>query len=148
MPESVDADKDILNDLYSNVKLNDLRHSLAFIAGLQAALLDDPASGLDSETIGHLRNPPQYPATIDDPHVRAALENYMHLKHLDSDFDHTWLSYIKGNNLDPAEFLTLCQTKKIAEDITGVYSVMHDMCPNSCIGYTGPFSHLEHCPVW
>ncbi|KAG1861768.1 hypothetical protein DFJ58DRAFT_871719 [Suillus subalutaceus] len=146
MPESVDADEDILNDLYSNVKLDDLRHSLAFIAGLQAASLDDPASGLDSETIGRLRNPPQYPATIDDPHVRAALENYMHLKHSDSDFDHARLSYIKGNNLDPAEFPTLYQTKKIAEDITGVYSVMHDMCPNSCIGYTGPFSHLEHCP--
>ncbi|KAG1879964.1 uncharacterized protein F5891DRAFT_973507 [Suillus fuscotomentosus] len=126
--------------------LDNLRHSLVFIAGLQAASLEDHASGLDSETIGRLRNPPQYTATIDDPHVRAALENYMHLKHSDSDFDHTRLSYIKGNNIDPAEFLTLYQTKKIAEDITGVYSAMHDMRPNSCIGYTVPFSHLEHCP--
>ncbi|KAG2046961.1 hypothetical protein BDR06DRAFT_1014269 [Suillus hirtellus] len=51
MPESVDADEDILNDLYS----------------LQSAL------GLDGKTIGRLRNPPQYTATINDPHVRAVV---------------------------------------------------------------------------
>lgn len=35
--------------------------------------------------------------------------------------------------------------KKVAE-LTGVVSILEDMCPNSCIAYTGPFSTLEVCP--
>jgi len=114
MPKSIDPDEDILNDLYSNIKLDDFRHSLAFIAGLQATLLDDLALGLNSETVESLCNP-QYHTTVDNPYVRAALENYIHLKHLDSDFDHACLAYIKGNNLDPMEFPTLYQMKKFVD---------------------------------
>jgi hypothetical protein len=32
-------------------------------------------------------------------------------------------------------------------DLTGIESVVHHMCVNSCIVYTGPFADLESCPV-
>jgi hypothetical protein len=31
--------------------------------------------------------------------------------------------------------------------MTGIESLVHDMCINSCIAYTGPFAGLEACPV-
>jgi hypothetical protein len=31
------------------------------------------------------------------------------------------------------------------DQITGVVPIIHDMCINGCIGYTGPFSELEIC---
>ncbi|KAF8510674.1 hypothetical protein BU17DRAFT_55176, partial [Hysterangium stoloniferum] len=44
------------------------------------------------------------------------------------------------------ELSTLFQTKKKIEQITGIYSMMHDMCPNTCIAYTGPLENLNNCP--
>ena len=31
-------------------------------------------------------------------------------------------------------------------DISGVVPLEHDMCTNSCVAYTGPYSNLENCP--
>ena len=36
--------------------------------------------------------------------------------------------------------------KKKIEKITGITQIQTDMCPNSCIAYTGPFKALETCP--
>ena len=38
------------------------------------------------------------------------------------------------------------QMKKILAEITGVGSVVHPMCRNSCVAFTGPFMDLDHCP--
>ena len=42
-------------------------------------------------------------------------------------------------------FPTLFQVKNAIVTLTGVEAVVHDMCTNSCIGFTGPFAHLDHC---
>lgn len=36
--------------------------------------------------------------------------------------------------------------KKIAE-ITGITEIVNDMCPNNCVGYTGPYATLDQCPT-
>jgi hypothetical protein len=38
------------------------------------------------------------------------------------------------------------QVKQKVVEITGVYSITKDMCRNTCLAYTGPFSDLEVCP--
>ena len=38
------------------------------------------------------------------------------------------------------------QRKKILAEVTGVGSVVHPMCRNSCVALTGPFMDLDHCP--
>ncbi|KAI0323896.1 hypothetical protein GY45DRAFT_1375978 [Cubamyces sp. BRFM 1775] len=40
----------------------------------------------------------------------------------------------------------LLQVKKAMEELTGVIEHKEDMCLNGCLGYTGPYSHLEQCP--
>ncbi|ETW85803.1 hypothetical protein HETIRDRAFT_311270, partial [Heterobasidion irregulare TC 32-1] len=36
--------------------------------------------------------------------------------------------------------------KKVAE-LTGITSIIHDMCTNTCIAYTGPYADLDKCPL-
>ncbi|KAL6305364.1 hypothetical protein BKA93DRAFT_816991 [Sparassis latifolia] len=38
-----------------------------------------------------------------------------------------------------------CVKRKVAE-ISGITPILEDMCPNSCISYTGPFKDLDICP--
>jgi len=44
---------------------------------------------------------------------------------------------------DLEEFPSLYQVKKIVQEMSGIEAVVHDMCVNSCVGFTGPFSDLD-----
>lgn len=61
----LDADERVLmEDIYTYVKRDDLRHSLAFISRMQTASLDDEDSGLSAEAITRLKFPLQLTPTI------------------------------------------------------------------------------------
>ncbi|KIJ09476.1 hypothetical protein PAXINDRAFT_62827, partial [Paxillus involutus ATCC 200175] len=47
---------------------------------------------------------------------------------------------------DLTEFPSLYQIKSIISQFSGVEPVTHDMCYDSCVGFTGPFSKLDNCP--
>lgn len=47
---------------------------------------------------------------------------------------------------DGVELPSLHQIKKIVAELSGVEEMMHDMCINTCVGFTGPFGDLQHCP--
>ncbi|KDQ49045.1 hypothetical protein JAAARDRAFT_93403, partial [Jaapia argillacea MUCL 33604] len=56
-----------------------------------------------------------------------------------------------GNNLshpDAAgtDILSLYSVRKLAVDLTGLKATQVDICPNSCIAYTGEYENLEFCP--
>ncbi|KAF8583614.1 hypothetical protein K439DRAFT_1647178 [Ramaria rubella] len=42
--------------------------------------------------------------------------------------------------------LSYHQIKRKVVDWSGVEAIVHDMCPDSCVAYTGPFSNLKECP--
>jgi len=44
------------------------------------------------------------------------------------------------------EILSLHNAKKLAQDLTEFVPRMVDMCPRSCIAYTGPYESLLECP--
>lgn len=35
----------------------------------------------------------------------------------------------------------------VLADITGIKAMTHDMCPNSCLAYVGPYDDREMCPT-
>jgi hypothetical protein len=39
------------------------------------------------------------------------------------------------------------KAKHLVADLSGIESVVHDMCINSCVAFTGPFLELESCPM-
>ena len=44
-------------------------------------------------------------------------------------------------------FLSFWQTKQRVEQLSGVVPVFHYMCPDTCIGFTGPFVDSVQCPM-
>ncbi|KAG1718556.1 uncharacterized protein EDB91DRAFT_1036891, partial [Suillus paluster] len=112
----------------------DLRASLAYILTLQNASLDDPGTGLSPDAIERLKNLPNY----NDPELRLAICLYLALNNADNDYTKA-VSAI--NEYNDAELPSHHQSQ-----ITGVEEMKHNMCINTCIGFTGPFASLNHCP--
>ncbi|KAH7916883.1 hypothetical protein BV22DRAFT_1027281, partial [Leucogyrophana mollusca] len=48
---------------------------------------------------------------------------------------------------DVDDFPSHYQVKKLITELTGIEPIICDCCINTCIGYTGPFSQLDHCPT-
>lgn len=145
VPEPLDADEEVLDNLYVNVKRRDLRASLAYILALQNASLDDSGTGLSVDAIERLRNPPDHAFSIDDdPELKLAIRLYLALNNADDDYTKAASAIREYNNT--ITLPSLRQIKSLVSQITGVEEMKHDMCVNTCVGFTGPFESLDHCP--
>jgi hypothetical protein len=69
--------------MYSNVKIDDLRRSVAYILAMQSASLDDPYTGLSHEAIERLRNPPHSRVSLDDDRKTGACHIILTLQIID-----------------------------------------------------------------
>jgi hypothetical protein len=68
---------------------------------------------------------------------------YLELNHSDEDYVKARAALIE---YDGVQLPSLHQIKRIVAELSGVEEMVHDMCINTCIGFTGPFSLLQHCP--
>ncbi|KAG1838385.1 hypothetical protein DFJ58DRAFT_718750 [Suillus subalutaceus] len=48
---------------------------------------------------------------------------------------------------DEDSILSFYNVEKLVAQYTGVESIEHDMCPDSCLAFTGPYAALEICPL-
>jgi hypothetical protein len=122
-------------------------HNIAveFIKQLRTACLDDPANGLSIEALEHLRHPPRdIPADLIDDDKRFAIDLY-----LGNPSDATYeINRAAIQRCYPDTSLpSYYKTKQLVADLTGIESIVHDMCVNSCLAYTGPYACLESCPM-
>ena len=142
-----DAPSDDFEDLWmqETIHLSDLRTTLDFVHALRHITLDDPKLGMSDEALERLRNPPREdPSLSIDDDTRLAIEIFLN--------DPSEKAYEKSHRSilrrHPEDVLpSYYKTNRLIADLTGIMSVVHDMCINSCIAYTGPFSELEACPV-
>ena len=44
-------------------------------------------------------------------------------------------------------FLSFGQVKRRVEHLSGVVPISHDMCPDTCVGFTGPLVDCDCCPM-
>ena len=143
--------------------LEELKIAQDFIEGVRNASLDN--DGLDPEVLKNLRHPIQEQLDLSDkPGLRASIELFIDTttasEQVYSNVCKTFARYMQAvvrgpqdgagdsdsDDDDDHKLLShYCVKQKIAK-LTGVHSLMRDMCPNTCIAYTGPFSDLETCP--
>ncbi|KAJ7617321.1 hypothetical protein FB45DRAFT_1034612 [Roridomyces roridus] len=127
-----------------NVKIEKLRISLRFIEALESACRAN--SQLSPEDNDRLWNPPREPLGL-DPAYRHALQIFMGA---DSPITEETFNTIRAANMarfgDGEEFPSFYQTKSKLAALTGITCIETDMCPQSCIAYTGPFAELDKCP--
>lgn len=126
-----------------NIQIDDLRTAAEFISQLQRATLD--ASGLSPSMINRLRNCTQEPSSGLDKTTQFSIKLFMAtLKSSQQTYAsvrETILEQYPGDYI-----LSYHEVKKAIEELTGVTSIVHDMCYDTCVAFTGPFSALEYCP--
>jgi hypothetical protein len=111
---------------------------------LREASLD--ADGLDDEVLAQLRHPPQEPFDFVDPDLRLALKLFISTTNSSQKtYANIRQDILERHPEDP--ILSHAAIKRQVALISGVAPVKHDMCPDSCIAYTGPFKDLEMCPT-
>ena len=146
MPENIDLGSDKvapgLEDI-QNIQINDLKTAAEFISQLQGATLD--ASGLSPSMIQRLRNcPPQSPSGLDQSTQFSIKLFISTLNSSQQTYESVRAAVLERYPED--NILSYHEVKKVLEELTGVTSIAHDMCYDTCVAFTGPFSALDHCP--
>ncbi|KAI0054683.1 hypothetical protein BV25DRAFT_1816712 [Artomyces pyxidatus] len=124
--------------------IEDIELTRKFIRAVQEATLDD--NKLDADTLDRLRNPPRTPPDIDDPDVRISIDIYLATTNASQDTYKDVRTAILRRYPD-SRMLSYDLVKKRVSELSGVVSIVDDMCINACISYSGPFSDLEVCPT-
>ncbi|EIW85749.1 hypothetical protein CONPUDRAFT_30432, partial [Coniophora puteana RWD-64-598 SS2] len=122
---------------------DDVSITKEYIRLLKDAHIDSPHHRLSPEGRKRLRNPPRSIEDLDEDlghktSIQIALGNPT---------DEQYRHYCKiAEGLKPG---LRCYSKQQAEKdlykLTGVEGIKEDMCPNTCMGYTGHLSNLDKC---
>jgi len=142
---SVTRDVD-LQELSDLVQIDDLKITMEFVRGLESATLDDKEMCLHSEALEHLRNPPEYQTEVPSPDLRLAVDLYLAVENASQDTYNAVRTAIL-RHYPESELLSYAQTKNKIAQMSGITPLVHNMCINSCLAYTGPFATLETCPT-
>ncbi|KAH7887763.1 hypothetical protein F5I97DRAFT_1804750, partial [Phlebopus sp. FC_14] len=130
--------------------LPEFRLTMEYILAIKHASLDNPAAKMSDDALDRLRNPPHDQLTISDPGIRHSISTYLALEHAAEEAYDRVCRSTKRNFSHAAgveNILSYYNVEKIIASYTGVKSIEHDMCPNTCMAYTGPLSRLEACPI-
>jgi hypothetical protein len=122
-----------------------LKISLAFQRALEGAALEN--GDLSADDMYRLRHPVQNEINlIDDPDLLLSLRLFLSTTSAsDQVYADVCSDMLERHPQD--NILSLASVKKKIQELMGVIPIIHDMCPNSCIAYTGPYADLETCPM-
>ncbi|KIK75581.1 hypothetical protein PAXRUDRAFT_18867 [Paxillus rubicundulus Ve08.2h10] len=124
-----------IQELMDSAVLHCIREELEFVMMIQAASLDDPVNKMSAEGVQR---------------VRLSISMYLALEHSSQDAYKQIQRSIQLNlSNSPAteDILSFHAVEKKIASYTGVEYIETDMCPESCVGFTGPFAGLESCPI-
>ncbi|KAF7378356.1 hypothetical protein MSAN_00261700 [Mycena sanguinolenta] len=114
-----------------------------FIRALRNASLDSNKEKLDPDTLHRLRNPLQEPPTL-NADERLSINIFLAVSNAsEQTYNSVRDALLRRYPENP--ILSHHSVKKLVSDLTHVVYVTHDMCVNSCMAFTGPFAHLDHC---
>ena len=132
-----------------SIRHSNLKIAYQFVQALKDASLD--GSPLERKTIEHLCHCPKNPGSINDCSLRLSL--WMLLNHgntahdtYDKNIAALQRDLVVTEELDPADLLSYKNACEKLASLTGVSPIATDMCPNTCLAFTGPFAKLNECP--
>lgn len=135
-----------IEELCGIVEDEDLALYLGFITLLRNSSLDDASMQMEVEDLERLRNPPRYGINLEsEPDLRLALDLFLanYTSSVDA-YNQNRKAMLRHHPED--DVYTYDQAKRLVQHLSGIVPLAHDMCINTCIAYTGPFSILEICP--
>ncbi len=97
------------------------------------------------DVINKLRNPDQGPLVIEDQDKLFSMKLFsVTAKSSQATYNEVREAILERHPEDP--ILSYDQAKKAVQDNSGVVPMLDDMCPESCLAFTGPYKDLEICP--
>ncbi|SJL09586.1 uncharacterized protein ARMOST_12966 [Armillaria ostoyae] len=125
-------------------RIDEVKIAAQFIDALKRATLDD--SNMDAEDIRRLREAsPDLPFDKTDPDFLFALRTFFATTNSSEATYKAFLFAYKERHPEIQQ-LSFYQMKKHIERLSGVVPIAHDMCIDSCAGFTGPYKDLDACP--
>lgn len=113
-----------------------------FIHAVKNASLEN--GDLDDETLARLRDPPTEPLDISDPALRYSLDNFLATTNASEEtYKANRDAYLRRHPEN--EVLSHAAIKKKVAEWSGVVPIRSEMCPKTCMAYTGPFSERDNC---
>jgi hypothetical protein len=125
--------------------IDELKKTAQFISGLRGATLED--SNMRQDHIDHLRAADPDPCIdVEDKHFVKSLRGFLSSSGASQATYNSWCDLLLDCYPDDP-FLSFDQMKRRVEQLSGIMPIYHDMCQDTCVGFTGPFSDLERCPT-
>ncbi|KAG1719905.1 hypothetical protein EDB19DRAFT_1860511, partial [Suillus lakei] len=130
--------------------LDKIKDSFEYIMLLKNATLEDHIAKLNEDALMCLRHPPNERIRIVSPGTQQSIAMYLALEHASQDAYNricraTARNFAGAEGVD--EILSFYSVKKLIAQYTGVDPLVHDMCPNTCLAFTGPFADEDGCPM-
>ena len=146
--DAIPTDPGPLNDILAlglDSPIYDLKKTAQFICALQGATLEK--SNMRQEDIDRLRaTDPDPRIDITDKHFGKALRAFLLTTNASqSTYNALRSLMIECYPEDP--FLSFGQMRRRVEQLSGVVPITYDMCPDTCVGFTGPLVDCETCPI-
>ncbi len=126
--------------------LGDLKLAQAFIDALKGATLHSDIEPLDSDILDVIENPPEEELKVDDDDLRFSIDLYLAIDNT-SEATYTAARRAILRRFPSCRVLSFYEVKKQISSLTGITPVYRDMCPKSCVGFTGPLREALLCPV-
>jgi len=139
-----------IQHLREYVVIPKLKETIEFVFALSTATLEDPVAKLSPQALEHLQDPPRRPLFIDSVGHHHSISTYLATEHSSEDaYEKICRSTARNFTGAPGieDLLSFHKVESLIEAMTGVKKVQHDMCPNSCLAFTGPYSDEEVCPL-
>lgn len=119
----------------------DLRTAQSFVEAIQQATLDE--SRLSADMLLRLRQPAEGNIEI-DPDLRLGIDLFLSSINASQDTYTSSRAGVLRRHPDD-EIPTYSQLQMHITQMTGVTSMVHNMCLKSCMAFTGPFADDEAC---
>ncbi|KIJ97243.1 hypothetical protein K443DRAFT_133885 [Laccaria amethystina LaAM-08-1] len=125
-------------------RIENVKLTQSFIELIKNATLDN--GKMDPCATERLRNPPTEPVDLSDPDLRFSLDLYLScMNSSEATYNQVRQSVLR--RFPDMNILSYHLAKKEVAEISGVMSVLDDMCINSCHAFTGPFEDLDACTI-
>lgn len=125
-------------------RVEDLRIAEEFVRAVRRAKLSEEP--FDDDVMHRINNPPTIPIDLSDPNLRMSIDLYLAVRNASEEtYNATRIAIMRRHPED--QILSYHVVRRKVTELTGVTSVVHDMCINSCVAFTGPFTDKEACPV-
>ncbi|KAF9495305.1 hypothetical protein BDN71DRAFT_1482744 [Pleurotus eryngii] len=115
-----------------------------FVNEIRSATLDN--GNLNEDTIARLCHPIEGPVDISNPNTRLSLDIFLAVTNA-SEQTYDAVQAAVTLHYPDTKILSYHLVKKLVADISGVMSVVDDMCIKLCLTFTGPFANDNVCSI-